>query len=175
MADAATYLQFSFVVPAGLTVVGWFVVARQADRREFRKEVREQLKELRTSTDEIRTRASAYWLSDDPAVAGPLAIGLSSEVKRLGRYARNLEAAGLNFDSTLYMVDVRRDATGGQFQSRSRIRSADDEDRLDDLSGSLEDLISAADAAFYEEFHPKRRHSWLRWMPLVGTLFLSRD
>lgn len=175
MTDTSAYLQYSFIIPAGLTIAGWFVVARQADRREFRKEVREQLKELRTSTDEIRLRATAYWLADKPKLSGPSAIALSAEVKRLGRYARNLEAAGLTFDTILHMVEVRKLATGGDFQSRARVRTEADEERLDNLSGALEDIMSAADAAFYEEFHPRRSHRWLRWLPIAGTLMLVRD
>ena len=175
MADASTLLQYTFVIPAGLTILGWFVVARQADRREFRKEVREQLKELRGSIDEVRLRASAYWLCDDVRLAGPLATALSSEVKRLGRYARNLEYAGLKFDTTPHIVEIRSVATGGDFQSLSRVRSTEDEDRLDNLSGVLEDILSAADQAFYEEFHPKRGLRWTRWVPLAGALLLTRD
>lgn len=175
MADAPTYLQYSFIIPAGLTIAGWFVVAKQADRREFRKEVREQFKELRASIDEVRLRAGAYWLAEDAKLAGPSSIALSSEIKRLGRQARNLESAGLKFDTTRHIIEIRTLATGGDFQSRNRVRTAADEGRIDDLAGALEDLMSAADNAFYAEFHPRRSHRWLRWLPLVGTLLLTKD
>ncbi|MDR6128027.1 hypothetical protein [Sphingomonas sp. SORGH_AS_0438] len=155
--------------------MGWFVVAKQADRREFRKEIREQFKELRGSIDEVRTRAETYWLHEDPSKSAPDATALSSEIRRLARYTRNLEQAGLKFNSIPLIVQVRSLATGGDFQSRSRQRSDADQDRLDDLSGALEDVLSAADDAFYSEFHATKPRRWLRWIPLIGAFFLTTD
>ncbi len=174
MADVQGFLQFSFVLPAALTVAGWFVVAAQTERREFRKEVREQIKELRASIDEVRVRAEAYWLVDASA-SGSAAIALVSEVRRLGRYLQNMQSAGLSFDATTLVVDIRRLATGGDFQSSGRIRSAADEDRLMDLSGVLEDALLAVDSAFYERFASKRKAGFHKWLPLFGLLALKSD
>ncbi|WP_147276274.1 hypothetical protein [Sphingomonas aracearum] len=174
MPDVSPYLQYSFILPAGLTILGWFVVARQTDRREFRKELREQLKELRTSMDEVRLRSAAYWLWEDVKTSGPSAIALSSEVKRLSRYLRNLESAGLRFESTGLIIAIRSLATGGDFQSRSRVRSEADEERLEDLSGAIEDALSRVDNAFYSYFAPSKRRC-LRWLPLGGALLMVRE
>lgn len=174
MVDVQGFLQFSFVLPAALTVAGWFVVAAQTERREFRKEVREQIKELRASIDEVRKRAEAYWLADNTN-SGSTAIALATEVKRLGRYLQNMQSAGLSFDATTLVVEIRSLATGGDFQSSERVRSVSDEDRVMDLSGALEDALLAVDSAFYEKFASKRSPGFSKWLPLLGVLALRSD
>lgn len=176
MAGAADYLQFSFLVPVGATIAGWFVVARQTDRREFRKEVREQIKELRASTDEVRDRATEYWLRADPKSASVAAVSLKAELKRMARLAQAIASAGLDFQVADRVADVRRLATGGDFETKNRKRNAaDDADRITDIVGALEDLLTAVDAAFYTIFKAPRSSKLWRWLPLGGALLLTRD
>ncbi|HEX8412339.1 MAG TPA: hypothetical protein VF637_00430, partial [Sphingomicrobium sp.] len=123
---------------------------------------------------EVRARATAYWLASNLKAAAPDAVALKAEVKRLGRHVRTLVSAGLKFDGAERMADIRQFATGGDFESANRRKSAADSDRLSDLAGVLEDLLSDVDTAFYAEFHPQRSRGWTRWLPLSAFL-LVRD
>lgn len=175
MAELTGLLQYTFVVPATATVVGWFVVARQTDRREFRKEVRDHLKELKESIEQVRQRSAAYWLEGDLQKASIAAIGLKSEEQRLGRITRTLVACGLDFDDAARRSEIRQFATGGDFESKSRVRSEADEDRLKDIAGCLEDLLSEVEVSFYRKFKHPRPARWIKWVPFVALLFLTDD
>ena len=115
--------QYAFILPAALTIAGWFVVARQAERREFRKEVRDQIRELREGIDEVKGRATEYWLEGERSKLPALAIALKAELKRLSWLVAGLSQAGLDFDHAQLVVDIRTLATGGDFESKKRKRS----------------------------------------------------
>lgn len=175
MPEPSLYLQYSFLVPAAITVAGWIVVARQTDRREYRKEVRDQLKDLRTSIDEVRSKVTGYWLEPDVKKAAAAAIALKSELKRLSRLTRTLASAGLDYDHATLVAEVRSLATGGEFESKKRSKTADDAGRIEDVAGALEELLTAVDVAFYAEFKPARASGLWRWFPLLGALLLTKD
>lgn len=176
MGEASNSLQLAFLIPVVITIVGWFVVARQADRREFRKEVREQIKDLRAACDSVREKAAEYWLKSTKTTAAAAAVALKAELKRLARFSAALAAAGLQFESARLLADVRELATGGDFEARDRKRDSDaDSERVSDLTGVIEDLLTAVDTAFYEEFGQVKSRRWARWVPIGAPLFLSSD
>ncbi len=174
MASSSGYLQYSFVLPAALTVLGWFIVARQADRRDYRKEVREHIGDLHEVAGVVRVGATEYWLNSTPKTAAGAAVSLKAEVKRLSRQVTALTAAGLHFEGATLMGEVRKAATGGDFEKAGRKHSPDDVERVTDLIGALEDLLLAVDAAFYAKFKPMTRLRLWRYVPLLGTFALTR-
>jgi len=170
-----SYAQFSFLFTATVTIIGWFVVARQTDRREYRKEVREQVKEVRDRAVSVRSSAAAYWLNSDKKLAGANSASLKAELLSLSRQVQALRLSGLDFRSEELMAAARGHATGGDFDKRSRVRSEADEERLADIVGAIEDLILAVDAAFYNKFKPHSSRRWWQFIPLLGTLLIARD
>lgn len=149
-------------------------MARQADRREFRKEVREQIKDLRSTSDQVREKAAEYWLRSNKNTAPAAAVSLKAELQRLARFANALATAGLAFEGARLLRDVRELATGGDFETKNRVRQmAADSERVSDITGAIEDLLASVDEAFYREFGMVKSRKWWRWVPLVGALSLD--
>lgn len=172
--EADILLKFSFVVTAIVTIVGWFVVASMTDRREFRKEVREYVKDAKATCEAVQASAHDYWLICDKKSAGASAVVLKAEVGNLARHLQILATLGVATPSEM-MADVRRAATGGEFEKKGRVRTPVDQDRMAELAGSIQDLISSIDMAFYQRFKPRTQRQWSRFIPIVGLLFISRD
>jgi len=170
--------QFSFLFTALVTVIGWFIAAQQAERREFRKEVREHIKVTAERAGKVRDSAASYWL-EPGANEGRFAIALKADVMALARQVQTLGLLGLAIDPDL-MAAVRTHSTGGDFEKRERQASLEDELRLLDIAGAIEDLLIEVDSCFYANFPPKNdgvRHfgAFRRIVPVLGLAALSSD
>lgn len=159
---------------AFVTIAGWFVVAWMTDRREFRKEVREYVKDAKTTSEAVRKAAHDYWLISDKRTEGASAVTLKAEVGNLARHMQILATLGLSVPSGT-MAEVRQAATGGEFEKKGRKRTPEDQQRMADVAGNLQDLVSAIDMAFYQRFQPNVRYRWLRYIPLLGLLVIAHD
>ena len=164
--------RFSFAITAAITIVGWFIVARQTERREFRKEVRDRIAELTEAATAVEAAAMLYWIQCPAKEASTAALSLTSAVARLSRRALVLKQAGLEFDQPVLLSEIRKAATGGDFGSKGRRRKADDNQKMVDTAGCLEDLLVAVDTAFYTEFRPVRPSAWWRFAFLAAILLL---
>jgi len=171
---ATTLVQFSFIFTATVTVVGWFVVAAMTDRREFRKEVREYVKDAKASCEAVRIAAHDYWLISDKKSSAASAVVLKAEVGNLARQIQIIGTLGLQI-SPACVANVRQCATGGDFEKADRKRTGADQERMADVAGSLQDLITDIDVAFYSKFRPRSDRSWLRFVPLIGLLATAKD
>jgi hypothetical protein len=169
-----TFAQFSFLFTALVTVFGWYYVAKQADRREFRKETREHVKALQERGQKVLQSATDYWLSSKVTIAGPAAVALKADVLSLARQVRTINAVGFEIDSSLTAA-IRTAATGGDFEKKGRRTSAKDSDRLVDVANAIEDLMLAVDEAFYARFPPMQERRGLKWLPFIGVGLLSSD
>lgn len=165
--------RFSFAITAAVTVLGWFIVARQTERREFRKEVRELIRDLRERLRNINKSASGYWLHtvDDPAIC---AIALKSDIQGLIKQIAILQEVGIVVDPVM-IVRIRTSATGGEFEQVERVPSKLDHARLEGLAHAIEDVIFEVDRAFYHLFPPVKRSRIGRIIPFVGLLGLASD
>jgi hypothetical protein len=85
---------------------------------KFRKEVREQMKELRTSVDEVRSLTVEYWLTADKKAWPAAAVALKAELNRLSRLTQAVATSGLEIDTGALVADVRSFATGGDFEKK---------------------------------------------------------
>ena len=170
--EAAAVLQYSFVLTAAVTVVGWFIVAGQADRRERRKEVRENLIELRRRVEAVKDSAFSYWLGEGQA-ATIASITLKSDVLGLSHQAISITKLGIPLDVNL-LIDIRKAATGGDFDKRGRRKTKADQLRLQELVGALEGLLIAANESFYRSFHKKIRMPWI-FIPLLSFFGTAKD
>ena len=170
-------LSYGFLIPVVITIIGWFVVARQAERREFRKEVRDRLIELKECTKCVHESCVLYWLNANRTEAPAAAISLKSDLQRLGMQISILERTGLNFSGDSFVAEIRKMATGGDFESaRRRKKPKVDAERVATTVGLLEDLVQRAELAFYETYVPLGNNSYmLRFVPFGGLLMLSKD
>jgi hypothetical protein len=114
-----------------------------------------------------------YWILGEPPDSQATAIALRSDVQHLARVAQSLRTAGLEFDQPALVSDVRKAATGGDFDKKGRQRSDADTDRVADLIGGLEELTLAIDIAFYEKFRPPRAVDWLKVLFLIVVILLA--
>lgn len=144
------------------------------DKREFRKEVREHLKDAKATCDSVRTAAHDYWLVCDQKSALAAAVVLKAEVGNLARHIRILETLGVSTPPDL-MAAVRQSSTGGDFEKAKRKRTTDDQARMADVAGALQDLITSIDMAFYRRFRPESDRRWLKYVPFAGFLFFNSD
>lgn len=167
-------LPYSILVPAAITVAGWFIVARQADRREYRKETRERVNELKSVCDDVRLSAVSYWLEATATSRPTEAMKLKAGVKRLSRHAASLEASGLVFESASMVSAIRKCATGGDFEVKGRRRSPADMDRVEETAALLEDLLLEVDLAFYNHFR-RTRPRFAGWLAGLAVFGLSAD
>ena len=166
-------VQFSFVFTAIITVLGWFIVAGQTDRREFRKEVRELVRELRDRLERINQHAAAYWLGTG-STAATAAVSLKAGFLSLSRQIRTLENVGFKLDPGL-LAAVRTTATGGDFEKKGRRRVAADKERLVDVASAIEELLLVVDQSFYDMFPPIRSNRIWRFLPLAAALGIGSD
>lgn len=175
MPEPPTWLQYAFVVPAALTVAGWFVVAGQADRREQRKDIREILDDLRSRGGELIDHATGYWLCPDSEDDRRLATELKADLQAIARLIREAERAGLKFEQTSLMGDLRRAATAGNFEVKNRARTDADVDRPTETIAAYETLDEALRSSFYDQFRQASRWRILRVLLFPFVLFGLHD
>lgn len=174
MSSLSSITQFSFIITSLVTVVGWFFVASMADRREFRKEVREHIKDLRSKCDSVRELTAKYWVESDGKSAAANAAALKAAINSLFRQVRILAEVGLSVDDSL-LVAIRQSATGGDFEKKGRRKTGADSLRLLDAGQSLDDLAEAIDKAFYNRFKPVKPRKLKKKFALSGVLLLAQD
>lgn len=170
---ATSLIQFSFVFTSLVTVIGWFVVGYLADRRDIRKEVRENITELKSRAQSVRDWSKKYWVETAGKEAAAAACTLKAEIDSLSRQLRVLQRFDFQIDEML-IVYVRQSATGGDFERKGRRRSERDIGTLTDVHGAIEDLLSAIDLTFHEKFRRKRSRGWTK-LPFISILFLASD
>lgn len=138
--------------------------------------MREHLKELRDKMEDVRKSAEDYWLPADAKGAAQGAVSLKAELQRLAGVAGALQKLGLEFEASPLLVELRKHATGGDFEKRGRRKNQRaDAERLTDIAGALEDVLTAAEEAFYRRFKPIRpMHFWKR-APVAFLLLLGAD
>ena len=170
---ATSIIQFSFVFTSLVTVIGWFVVGYLADRRDLRKEVRENIAELKLRAQSVRDWSNKYWVETTGKDAAAAACTLKAEIDSLSRQLRVLQRFDFQIDEML-IVYVRQSATGGDFERKGRRRSERDIGTLTDVHGAIEDLLSEIDIAFHDKFRRKRASIWAK-LPVIGIFFLASD
>lgn len=175
-AESATWLQLSFLVPVAATVIGWIVVARQADVRARRQEIRDIIDELRERCDRAVDAADIYWSrGKDAGERTSAAIRLKASFPGISRILNSAVAAGLEFEKWSLLVEMRQAATGGDFDRKAGRPRASDRDKILDTSLAAEDLIEAVDGAYFAQFPIKRKRSWMSLFPTMLVFSATRD
>lgn len=173
-ADISAY---SLIIPAAITVAGWFYVGRAADEREFRKELRERLQAVRECVEDVQKSACDYWIDGALADAPACAIRLKSNIKRLSMQVSILNIAGLDYDGSDTVGLIRQAATGGSFEQKGRRKNAKiDAERVAEAVSLLEELLQNIELAFYRRFPPViRKRDFRKLASGFGFLALSSD
>lgn len=93
----------------------------------------------------------------------------------MSRLTIALQNSGLDFDQATLVSEIRKSATGGEFDKKGRKHSQSDSVTVADTVGAIEDLLLAVDGAFYARFRPSSPGRLWRWIPLLGTLLLVHE
>lgn len=97
-----------------LIVIGWWIVSRQNDKRERRREIRELIKTLEQRLDEITESVAEYYSVDgNSAKATELAPRIKAHVATVRMIVDRISAAGLPVNVVEQSVLLRQAATGG--------------------------------------------------------------
>lgn len=167
------YLQFTFLLPLFLTIVGWIVVAYQGDLRERRRDIREHIGDARAQCSKIAESAAVYWITfSDRTNRAVAAIELKAEIESLGRTLRVLVEAGLDFDRWDYLSDLRQAATGADFEVKGRKRRDADREKLPEIRAISDDLLAELQQSFYRQNPIHNPLRMLRWVA-IGVVVLG--
>jgi hypothetical protein len=131
--------------PLLLTMVGWFVVSKQNDKRERRKEFREQLGLIEQRVDDALALSTEYYALDGKDGRCPeLAAKIRHKLASLGPLQKRLQVAGLSVEATPEIVMLKQAIMGGQFETRARKKSQE--------SGAIAVEAAAAGFAVVDKF-----------------------
>ena len=153
-------LMVSFV-PWMLVVIGWLVVSRQNDARERRKDLRELVKSLSERLDRILANWSSYSMLDgsDPE-ASAYSDKVKSDISSLTLFMRRINQAGLRFAGESHIRLLRQQATGDDFESKSRKRSIEGHASYAMLALISMDFLRDLEAAYFLTY-PVRLKGWI--------------
>lgn len=111
-------------LPLILTIVGWYVVSRQHDKRERRKELRELIKFVEQRVDDVLTLATEYYALDGSnGKCDELGAKVRYRLAAMGPLQKRIRAGGLNVDATSEIVVFKQSVMGGTFESKARKKS----------------------------------------------------
>ncbi len=167
----ASVAQYAFLISAFLTIIGWFVVANQNDKRERRRDIKEHISELRQRCINIRLHSTEYWLGATGTSRKLSAENLKAEINSLSRLSNTVATAGLKFESGELVANVRSIATGGKFEVKGRRRSIEDEIRVSDVGIAIEDFLGAIEESYYAQFPIQKPKKWLAVFLPIGAIF----
>ena len=173
---SAQYGQYAFLITSILTVLGWFVVARQADLRERRTVMREYLKEVQLRCQNVHNFNVEYWIDNDAKTKDAAATNLKFEIQSLARVVRALCAAGASLSYEPLLADIRIGATGGKFEVLGkRITKSEGHAAVHETAFAIEQLLSALDSAYFEQFPIQGQTKIAKFMGALSLLSLSGD
>lgn len=150
--------------PLALTMLGWFVVSRQHNQRERRKEVRELVRLVEQRVDDILDQAAEYYSLDGkdpkcPALASKMRFGLSA----IGQLLKRLRAAGLEPAANDELIAFRQAVTGGNFETVARQRQDSGGAVLAESSASGFALVSKLEENYFSAFPVRMKPLWQFW------------
>jgi hypothetical protein len=138
-------IELGDIISWTIIFVGWYIINRQNNNRETRKEVRESLLSLYRHLDEIETDAIAYHTGDgDPLLARkikrdidqiPGRISLAQRGSMKGRYAHHL-------------IRFRQAITLNNFDTASFVQKEPTDRFFDEIVVSKRSLIHCLDLAY---------------------------
>lgn len=144
-----------------LVVLGWWIVSRQNDKREHRKEVRTEVTDAITQIQSIEEIARTYLLTTAgrSQEARTLERQLKTRLQRLAFALRRLRDHD-GIDAIAELIVFKEAVSGDDFETVQRQRCEADSDRPDGVSAAANTLTH-----FLEHEFRARYRSWLPWVP----------
>ncbi len=139
------------VIPFGLTIVGWVLLSRQADRRERRKDIRDLINDVRDRLFQIeqRTAEYAHTKQSDTKVT-VLAAQIKADIQAIPQLINGVIKAGLPFKRWDLLGELRQAATGGDFDTKDR--KVGDSNRMTLVGIAATNLSVALDDVYFDAF-----------------------
>jgi len=133
-------------------VVGWFVVQHYNDKRETRKEVRAEIRQVTLLVEDVQTKSYFYYSrpESDPAVAA-VAQEIRCKLKQIGTRvcAMNRDLPGFSMVS----LSVRfRQAVSSRLDDSIRPALQNADPAFEQISSTGAALITALESAFSRRF-----------------------
>lgn len=149
-------------LPLVLTIIGWWVVSRQNDRRERRKEIRELIKQVEQRVDIIIATTTEYYVLDgkDPKCA-ELATKIRYNISALDPLRKRINAAGLECDTVGEIILFKQSVTGGQFETASRKKLLSGHASMSESATAGFDLVDKFEKSYFATFPVVAR--WAFW------------
>jgi hypothetical protein len=146
-------------LPLLLTIIGWWVVSNQNDRRERRKEIRELIKQVEQRVDTIISTATAYYALDGKDLKCPeLAAKMRYNISALEPLRKRIKIAGLECEIVEEIISFKQAVTGGQFESVGRKKHQGGHENMTETATAGFALIDKFETAYFTKFPV--RASW---------------
>lgn len=139
----------ALAVPWCITVVGWRLVSRQADRRETRKDCRALVSDICARITDIEQDAIQYWTSAPGSVevhvlGAQISRSISATRKAVARLKNLLDIT----DTTNLLLEFNEACTGGLFQSNGREVLGVNDLRVIGISVHAMELVESLERAY---------------------------
>lgn len=146
------------VVTLTWAVIGWLIIERFARRRERRQEIRDLIKQVRETVDDILEDSIEFFSLDggDPQ-AQRLSVSIKAKLALIAKLISVIAQAGLNVKASPNIIRFRRAVTAEPFDSAARLASEANAHRLALIAAEGHDLVATIEARFFEAFHVKMR------------------
>ncbi|MCX8490846.1 MAG: hypothetical protein ORN54_07245 [Cyclobacteriaceae bacterium] len=136
-------------IPTIVTLIGWYIVNRQNNKRETRKEIRSAADKSKDLLREVSINGFEYWQGNPDVPAWKITSLLGELEVELCRFpdGKNLQTTLLNI-----LTDLTDAITGGQFESKNRpVRTPKDKE-MREIAKCRENLLRAIESKYKEHY-----------------------
>jgi hypothetical protein len=142
------------VVTWALVIVGWFIIHREMEYRECRRELRKTIDELTGDIYGLEHKAWDYYLQDGGSdESARLAVSMKRDKTSLSHRINLLTDTykkGQHFQNVGKMVAYGNAITEHPFEAKDRAKLPTNDSRLLDISHAANDLVHVLEAEFLE-------------------------
>ena len=153
-------------LPLVLTMVGWWVVSRQHDKRERRKEVRELIGNVEQRIGEVLDLALEYYALDgSSAKCIGLASKINTKISSVSQLLARLKKAGFDHQSTKQFIAFKQALTGveAEFESAERKKQGSNGQVLNRSTSAGLSLLSLIEGTYFAAFPVRIRRMRKFW------------
>ena len=150
-------------LPLIFTMIGWWVVSRQNDKRERRKEIREQIKQFEQRIDVIIAATTQYYmLEGKDAKCAELSTKMRHNIGVLGPIRKRIELAGLKCNIVDEILAFKQVVTGDLFESVSRKKLQASDPLLSEVANAGFELVDKFEKSYFSSYPSSSSWSFLK-------------
>jgi hypothetical protein len=133
-------------------LIGWIIVERYARGREVRGDLRLLSQSVVEAIDRIALESFEFYSLDakDPK-ASALALSIKSKIQTLSSHLTTLRAGGMRIETDPELLALRKEITGGAFESALRPPFQPDSAKMLQIRSVCENLKSRVESEFYRD------------------------